>query len=51
MYRALTAGLLLPFALLAEADYFPPPDAQGGWRSLTNPSEILTKAGMDPDQA
>src|SRR6201994_4963231 len=27
--------------------YFPPSDAQGGWRRLDEPSEILTIAGID----
>jgi CubicO group peptidase (beta-lactamase class C family) len=27
--------------------YFPPPDPQGGWRSLDEPSEIRTVAGID----
>ena len=27
--------------------YFPRPDAQGGWRTLTQPSEIRTLAGID----
>lgn len=29
------------------ADYFPPPDSEGGWRTLTDPKEIREKAGMD----
>src|SRR5256885_127154 len=29
------------------ADYFPPPDTQGGWRTLNDPAEIRAKAGMD----
>src|SRR5689334_528930 len=34
---------------LAHADdYFPPPDAQGGWRTLTDPADIRDKAGMTP---
>lgn len=28
-------------------DYFPPPDSQGGWRTLTTATEIKKKAGMD----
>jgi CubicO group peptidase (beta-lactamase class C family) len=27
--------------------YFPPPDAQGGWRTLNQPSEIRTRVGID----
>ena len=29
------------------AQYFPPADAAGGWRSLTNPEEIHQKTGLD----
>lgn len=29
------------------ADYFPPPDAEGGWRTLKAAGEIRSKAGMD----
>ncbi len=43
------AGLLSAIALQA-ADYFPPPDSQGGWRTLTDPKEIREKAGMDLDR-
>src|SRR5436305_1854394 len=44
------AALLL--ALLAwpatqAADYFPPPDSAGGWRTLKDPPEIRKLAGMD----
>ena len=28
-------------------DYFPPPDSKGGWRTLNDPTEIRTKAGLD----
>jgi CubicO group peptidase (beta-lactamase class C family) len=28
--------------------YFPPPESQGGWRALTSPDDIRTRAGMDP---
>src|SRR5207237_8063444 len=34
-------------ALCAGDDYFPPPDAQGGWRTLKNAAEIRKVAGMD----
>lgn len=39
----------LVFAPLAPAaeDYFPPPDSQGGWRTLKTTEEIRDKAGMD----
>src|SRR5436309_916181 len=29
------------------ADYFPPPDSEGGWRTLKTAQEIREKAGMD----
>jgi CubicO group peptidase (beta-lactamase class C family) len=31
-------------------DYFPPPDSQGGWRTLIGPARIRKVAGMDPDR-
>ncbi|MEX2235281.1 MAG: hypothetical protein WD824_24165 [Cyclobacteriaceae bacterium] len=31
-------------------EYFPPPDAQGGWRTLTDTKEIRKIAGMDRDK-
>jgi CubicO group peptidase (beta-lactamase class C family) len=39
VFLALTAG--------AAAQYFPPPDAAGGWRTLTRPAEIRTRTGID----
>jgi CubicO group peptidase (beta-lactamase class C family) len=29
-------------------DYFPPPESQGGWRTLDEPEEIRRVGGMDP---
>jgi CubicO group peptidase (beta-lactamase class C family) len=29
------------------AQYFPPPDSAGGWRTLTKPDEIRRKTGLD----
>ncbi|MEY2407921.1 MAG: hypothetical protein QOF48_591 [Verrucomicrobiota bacterium] len=34
-------------SLAGAADYFPPPDSAGGWRTLKGPVEIREKAGMD----
>ena len=34
----------------AGAGYFPPPEAQGGWRKLEAPDEIRRLAGMDPEK-
>jgi CubicO group peptidase (beta-lactamase class C family) len=31
-----------------QADYFPPPESQGGWRKLDDSQEIRQLAGMDP---
>ena len=32
------------------AEYYPPPESQGGWRWLQSPEEIRTLGGMDPAQ-
>lgn len=40
----LTASLLV---LLAASDYFPPPDAKGGWRTLNDPAQIKKLTGLD----
>jgi CubicO group peptidase (beta-lactamase class C family) len=39
--------LLFRFSACLGVDYFPPPDAKGGWRSATNASEARSAAGMD----
>ena len=37
--------------MTADAEtYFPPPESKGGWRSLTSPEDVRTKAGMDPEK-
>ena len=42
------AGLFAVAAFAGEPDsYFPPPDAQGGWRTLKTKEEIRDKAGLD----
>ncbi len=38
--------LCILFSVSAVADYFPPPDSQGGWRTLTDAPEIRQKAGL-----
>lgn len=51
--RALIAAVLAGQALQA-ATYFPRPDAEGGWRTATNATQTVRKAGLDPkrlDQA
>ncbi len=50
MRNPLAAFLLLAAATLPSAhaaDYFPPPDSDGGWRTLTDPAQIRDLAGMD----
>lgn len=39
--------LMLSAVLAAEEQYFPPPDAEGGWRTLRAADEIRRIAGMD----
>jgi CubicO group peptidase (beta-lactamase class C family) len=41
--------LLLVWGCVAWAadNYFPPPDKDGGWRSLSDPAKVLALAGMD----
>jgi CubicO group peptidase (beta-lactamase class C family) len=43
------AGLLLPFAVAAFGahDYFPPPDSQGGWRTLKDATQIRKVASLN----
>jgi CubicO group peptidase (beta-lactamase class C family) len=38
--------LSLPASAQKRAEYFPPPDAQGGWRTLKDAPSIRKKAGM-----
>lgn len=38
---------LLSCARSSVAQYFPPPDSAGGWRTLTVPKEIQQKTGLD----
>jgi hypothetical protein len=32
---------------LHAADYFPPPDSDGGWRTLKEPQQVRELAGID----
>jgi CubicO group peptidase (beta-lactamase class C family) len=49
----LSLPVAVPFLNLAarasgtEPHYFPPPDAQGGWRTLESAAEIRTRTGID----
>ena len=42
------AASALSTAKTNSANYFPPPDERGGWRTLDEPSRIRSVAGMDP---
>ncbi len=43
----LAATLAVALHCNSAAEYFPPPDSDGGWRTLTNASQIKAAAGMD----
>ncbi|MEP6672708.1 MAG: serine hydrolase [Chthoniobacter sp.] len=50
LFSPVFSGLALATGLCASsfaADYFPPPDSDGGWRTLKTAQEIREKAGMD----
>src|SRR4030095_7148310 len=43
-----TALFVIGFTLFTSAaDYFPPPDSAGGWRTATNAEQVRELAGMD----
>jgi CubicO group peptidase (beta-lactamase class C family) len=42
--------LLILSTVLSAAEYFPPSDAQGGWRTPKDAAETRTLAGIDPDR-
>lgn len=44
---AAASTLSAPYARAARREYFPPPDSQGGWRTLTEAKAIRKLAGMD----
>lgn len=44
---AIPALVLLALPMAHAADYFPPPDSAGGWRTLHEAAQIRGKAGMD----
>ena len=47
---SLLRTIAVAFSLTAfshAADYFPPPDSKGGWRTLTAAKDIRAKAGLD----
>lgn len=43
----IATAFLLGASALSSAQYFPPPDSSGGWRTLKNPDEIRAKTGID----
>ena len=50
----LSVSIISSLLQIHGADYFPPPDSEGGWRALKNAGEIRKIAGMSPtrlDQA
>ena len=48
MKRAIAILFVFAAPLIPKsADYFPPPDSDGGWRTLKDPSEARKLAGMD----
>ena len=46
MIRFVALSGLLLFSALGD-DYFPPPDREGGWRTLTSAASIRKLAGID----
>ncbi len=44
------AAVCLCASALRADDYFPPPDSQGGWRTLTDAREIREKTGINLDR-
>jgi CubicO group peptidase (beta-lactamase class C family) len=44
---ARTLAFILAFSTSLFAQYFPPPDHSGGWRTLRSPAEIRKKTGLD----
>src|SRR5258707_2451266 len=50
LFSRVTAGLVLllfPWLWARAAGYFPPPDSEGGWRTLEDAAQIRELAGMD----
>lgn len=45
--RWLEVILLVGGVVAKAADYFPPPDAEGGWRTARTAQEVRERAGMD----
>src|SRR5579862_4997499 len=49
MFFLLTV-LLSPALAFAAGDYYPPPDAAGGWRTYKTPAELRRDGGLDPER-
>lgn len=47
LFSVITWWAVASTAPVAAAEYFPPPDSDGGWRTLTDAKQIRRKAGMD----
>lgn len=49
LLRPLAFALLLPVGAIGviAAEYFPPPDSQGGWRTTKSAAETRKRAGLD----
>lgn len=43
-------GALAGGPAVEPADYFPPPESHGGWRTLETPDDLRRVAGMDPER-
>lgn len=43
----LSIASCMPLTLVKGQDYFPPPDSEGGWRTLTDARQIREIGGMD----
>jgi len=52
LFHYLISGILLLLVITRTFanDYFPPPDTEGGWRTLKTSNQIRDKAGMDPQR-
>jgi hypothetical protein len=47
IHPLLAIALVIPFAVIAADDYFPPPDSAGGWREAKTVKEGRELAGID----
>ena len=45
--RSVVLSVAAVQVLAAAQIYYPPPDAKGGWRTLTDKTEVLKTAGLD----